>query len=286
MACSPGGSLYTVPRRILFSETAGFTDGRVADMTAFIIKVQADHLRRRCAGSSRIPSVSDIVAGTNWNFGVPDLAAGEGNEYSDNHVYWDHPNFPGEPWSSTDWTMANQPMARVTHGATIGGLFAGDATAGKPSTVSEYNHPFPNRYGSEGMLFLAAYAAFHDIDGFMFFDYNGGTRWTDDRIESYFDMHRNTAQMILMPSLARAFRDGLISPAKQTLLLQFTEKDVCLIPCFYLWGLAGSQPGSGSSGIDARRAHCIIPAPVSNRNASPRQANHPTFRIPVAIRNG
>lgn len=270
-----GESLETVPRRILFSETAGFTDGRVADMTAFIIKVQADYYAEMRRFLKDTLGVRIPIVGTNWNFGLPDLAAGEGNEYSDNHAYWDHPHFPGEPWSSTDWTIANQPMVRATDAATIGGLFAGDATAGKPATVSEYNHPFPNRYGSEGMLFLAAYAAFHDIDGFMFFDYNGGTRWTDDRIESYFDMHRNTAQMILMPSLARAFRDGLISPAKQTLLLQFAEKDVLLTPRFDPWVWQGVSPAPGLLALTHAVRTASFHAPASNRDAIPPAGQPP-----------
>jgi hypothetical protein len=141
--------------------------------------------------------------------------------------------------------------------------------------VSEYNHPFPNRFGSEGMLFLAAYAGFHDIDGFMFFDYNGGTRWTDDRIESYFDMHRNTAQMLLMPSLARAFRDGLISPAKQTLLLQFTEKDVLLTPRFDPWAWQGVSPAPGLLALTHAVRIGSFRAPVSNRDAIPSAGQPP-----------
>jgi len=42
---------------------------------------------------------------------------------------------------------------------------------GKPFTISESNHPFPNRYQTEDMLFLAAYACFHGADGIMIFDY-------------------------------------------------------------------------------------------------------------------
>ncbi len=271
----PGESLENIPRRILFTETAGFTDARVADMTAFIIKVQADHFTEMRRFLKDTLGVRIPITGTNWNFGLPDLAAGEGNDYSDNHAYWDHPNFPGEPWSSTDWTIANQPMVRAADAATIGGLFAGDAAAGKPSTVSEYNHPFPNRYQSEGMLFLTAYAAFHDIDGFMFFDYNGGTHWTDDRIESYFDMHRNTAQMILMPSLARAFRDGLIGAAQQTLLLQFTRNDLLLTPRFDPWVWQGLSPAPGLLALTHAVRVASFDAPASNRDVLPASAPPP-----------
>lgn len=101
---------------------------------------------------------------------------------------------------------------------------------GKPYTMSEYNHPFPNRYQSEAPFFLTAYAAFHASDAIMFYDYNGGTDWTTDMIGGYFDMHRNSAQMVLMPSLASAFRRNLIAPAMQTVALRFSEDDVLLAP--------------------------------------------------------
>ncbi len=41
------------------------------------------------------------------------------------------------------------------------------AFAGKPYTVSETNHPFPNEYASEGIPILAAYAGFQDWDMIM-----------------------------------------------------------------------------------------------------------------------
>jgi hypothetical protein len=41
--------------------------------------------------------------------------------------------------------------------------------AGKPYTVSEVNHPFPNEYACEGIPILAAYAALHDWDGIFWY---------------------------------------------------------------------------------------------------------------------
>jgi hypothetical protein len=270
-----GESLEDTPRRILFSETPGFTDARVADMTGFYVQLQADYyatMRRflRDTLGVRVP-----IVGTNWNWGLPDLASGAGDDYVDNHSYWDHPNFPNIPWSSTDWTIANQPMVRATDGGTIGGLFAGDAGVGRPYTISEYNHPFPNRYQSEGALFLSAYGAFHDCDGFMFFDYNGGTHWTDDRIESYFDMHRNTAQMILMPSLARAFRQGLVAPARQTLLLHLTRQDVLLTPRYGLWAWQALSPAPATLPLIHGVRTASFDAAVSDRGSLPDGGSPP-----------
>lgn len=225
-----GETLDSPPRRIDFDECRRFTDGRVRDMTAFYMKLQSDFYASMRSFLRDSLGVRVPIVGTNWNFGAPDLAVQADLDYTDNHAYWDHPGFPGIPWSSTDWTITNLPMVKEDDGGTIGRLFGGAAMGGKPYTMSEYNHPFPNRYQSEAPFFLTAYAAFHASDAIMFYDYNGGTDWTTDMIGGYFDMHRNSAQMVLMPSLASAFRRNLIAPAMQTVALRFSEDDVLLAP--------------------------------------------------------
>jgi hypothetical protein len=225
-----GESLESPPRRIEFDECRRFTDGRVRAMTAFYMKVQSDFYVSMRSFLRDTLGVRVPIVGTNWNFGAPDLAVQADLDYTDNHAYWDHPGFPGIPWSLTDWTITNLPMVKESGGGTIGRLLGGAAMVGKPYTMSEYNHPFPNRYQSEAPFFLTAYAAFHASDAIMFYDYNGGTDWTTDVIGGYFDMHRNSAQMVLMPSLASAFRRNLIAPAVQTVLLRFSGDDVLLAP--------------------------------------------------------
>lgn len=84
--------------------------------------------------------------------------------------------------------------------------------AGKPYTISEYNHAFPNRFETEMMPVLTAYASLHDTDGLMFYDYNGGSPedWENDFVDGYFSIHRNNALMGLSPVFAYAYRKKLI----------------------------------------------------------------------------
>ncbi len=217
-------------RRIDFSECPGFSDQRVRDMTAFYIKLQNDYFDQMHAYLKDTLGVTVPVVGTNWNFGLPDRAVQSRLDYTDNHAYWDHPNFPHVPWSSTDWTITNQPMVREAGGGTIGYLMRGIAMKGKPFTISEYNHGYPNQYQPEAVLFITAYSAFQDADALMLFDYNGSADWQTDWINGYFDIHRNSAMMSLMPSCAAAFRNGSIAKARQTLLLRSTADDVLLEP--------------------------------------------------------
>jgi hypothetical protein len=226
-------------RRIAYSECVQYTDARVQDMSAFTIGLQNDYFDGMKSLLKTELGVKVPLAGTNWNVGPGDMVTQSRMDFIDNHSYWDHPQFPGVPWSSTDWLINNTPMVRETGGGTIPRLFGGTAFEGKPFTVSEYNHPFPNRYQSEGMLFLAAYGSFHDTDALMLFDYNGGTDWETDRIDGYFDVHRNTAMMALVPSCARAFREGMIANSKEPVLLNYSEANVLLLPKNDASGWAG-----------------------------------------------
>jgi hypothetical protein len=61
------------------------------------------------------------------------------------------------PWELRP--MVNEPLNSVPV------RLSRSAVAGKPFTVSEHNHRFPNDYTSEGIPLLAAYAAFQDWDG-------------------------------------------------------------------------------------------------------------------------
>ncbi|MBN2001214.1 carbohydrate binding domain-containing protein [candidate division KSB1 bacterium] len=217
-------------RRIDYSECVNFSDNRVRDISRFYHKLQQDYFTEMSDFLIQL-GVRVPITGTNWNVGPGDMVLQSQLDYIDNHSYWDHPSFPNQPWSSTDWTINNTPMVKDDAGGTIAGLFSKAPHVGKPMTVSEYNHPFPNRYQSEGVLFITGYSAFHDTDGPMFFDYGGSqNNWDTDRVDGYFGIHRNTAMMCLIPSCAHAFRTGTISPAEQTIEISYSTDDLLLLP--------------------------------------------------------
>jgi hypothetical protein len=229
-------------RRIPFAECVNYSDGRVKDMSAFYLKIQEDFFREMYQYLTQDLGIQVPIVGTNWNVGPADLAGQSILDFIDNHAYWDHPQFPSEPWSSTDWLINNTPMVRNTDGGTIASLMPGVGFTGKPFTISEYNHAFPNRYQSEGVLFLSAYGAFHNTDGLMFFDYGGSEfDWESDMVNGYFGIHRNTAMMSLMPSCAYAYRQGAIAPANETIALEFTADDILLMPKYDSGWWSGPQ---------------------------------------------
>ena len=217
--------------RIEYTRSAGYSDKRVKDMTAFYLKLEDDFFADMTRYLENDLHVRCPIVGTNWNVGVGDLAVQSKLDYVDNHAYWDHPQFPHTPWSPTDWLINNTPMVMDQDGGTIPYLFGGVGYVGKPFSVSEYNHPFPNRYQTEGVLFLTGYASFYNSDAIMFFDYSDVSNdWETDKIGGYFSLHRNTAMMALMPSCARAFREGWIQPSREEIHLNYSRDQVLLSP--------------------------------------------------------
>lgn len=218
-------------QRVSYAACSSYSDQRVRDISAFYIGLQSEYFTQMRTYLRDSLNVKVPIVGTNWNVGPADLAAQSTADYVDNHAYWDHPSFPSIPWSATDWLINNTAMVNETNGGTIPGLMAGVPMKNKPYTISEYNHAFPNRYQTEGVLFLSSYASFHGVDGLMFFDYNGSwDDWETDKVGSYFNIARNSVMMALMPSCAYAYRNGLISPAALTLYANYSRDDYLLLP--------------------------------------------------------
>jgi hypothetical protein len=132
-----------------------------------------------------------LVAGTQMGYSPTHIQAGL--DYCDGHSYWQHPHFPGRPWDFANWTVNNIALVNSPAG-TLGDL-AARRVAGKPYTVSEYNHPMPNQFAAEGMPMIAAVGAFQGWDAIYSFAYNHNERPEPRRIESFFDLKADPAKL-------------------------------------------------------------------------------------------
>ncbi|HDQ26270.1 MAG TPA: hypothetical protein ENN43_05930 [bacterium] len=139
-------------------------------------------------------------------------------EAIDTHAYWQHPSFPGTPWDPVNWYVGNHSMVNNQSGSTIGSIGV-KAVLNKPLLVTEYNHPHPYSYESEGMLFLSTYASLQDWDAVFPFDYHSSDNWGSGRIEGYFTNNQNPVKMASMIPAALAFYRGDIAPAGQTVVI-------------------------------------------------------------------
>ncbi|MEM7371167.1 MAG: carbohydrate binding domain-containing protein [Bacteroidota bacterium] len=212
-------------KRILYGERLSFTDQRIADQAEFYIKIQREFLQGMYNYLKAL-GISAPITGTNALVGPADAMHQQDLDYIDDHNYWDHPWFPSTPWDPYDWLLRNEAALKDPGIEAMSNIFSGLAIDKKPYTVSEYNHPFPNRYQVEMVPMLTSYASFHGADGLMFFEYEGGSDWDTDIVDGFFSINRNTALMSLFPACAYAYRSYKIAEASHTYLIEYSPEFV------------------------------------------------------------
>ncbi len=152
--------------------------------------------------------VKGVVVGTIVGCSSPNLMARL--DAVDTHAYWQHPQFPNKPWDAEDWTVANKSMVNEPGGVLPG--LALRRVFGKPHVVSEYSHPAPNTFASEGLPLLAAYGALQDWDAIYAFAYSHNADWDARRITGFFDIAQHPTKMATLPAVAAMFVRGDVQP--------------------------------------------------------------------------
>jgi len=149
--------------------------------------------------------------------GYPLLASLSRLDIVDGHVYWQHPGSRGP---------LNTPMVNDPLGSTVVQL-SRTAFAGKPYTVSEINHPFPNEWADEGMPIIAAYGAFQDWDAIILYTFEPKL---DPDWKSYvgdpFDISLDPVRMTQLAAGALAFLRGDVRPALETVERTYSAEQV------------------------------------------------------------
>ncbi len=193
-----------------------------------------------------------ICSQISWG-GLTGLNREANMDFADNHAYWQHPSFPHKAWDSNDWNIGNTPMVNDLAGGK-GGTFQSLAeyrVAGKPYTISEYNHPAPSDYRAEMMPEYATFAAFQDWDAIYLFDYGDyGTGAQNDRINGYFGISSDPSKTAFLPAAAMIFRAGEIAPALESDQLRLINP---LMGGLSNAGSAWKAGGAAAPAIFARR---------------------------------
>ena len=147
------------------------------------------------------------ISGTQLGYTQPQLMAEL--DYVDNHSYWCHPSV------NTKWSIRNDAMVN-SMGCILG--LANERVAGKPYTVSEYNHPFPNQYGAEGQPMLRAYGALQGWDGVFEYTYNHSPDFEPTRNTYFFSMVARTEVLAHFPACAAMYLRGDVREARQSVV--------------------------------------------------------------------
>ena len=170
----------------------------------------------------------------------------ENSSFLDNHQYWQHPWFDkGFSWNRSHYSIQNTPMfSEFKNFGTFKSLKM-LKPFGKPYTISEYNHPFPNDHLHEKFPMFGSWAAFHDWDAIYQFSYDQGSI-DKNFIDGYFSMATNPIDFALAPFLTLAFRKCYVSTSNdyvhvklpKSFIRKINEKEVpsmarCLGSNFY-----------------------------------------------------
>jgi hypothetical protein len=152
-----------------------------------------------------------LVTGT-IVFGPLGLYGQSDMDFVDAHAYWQHPHFPRKPWDAGDWLVRQKPMVDYPQEATLFAL-AAQRLAGKPFTVSEYNHPAPLDSQAACVPMLSAFAAAQNWDGIWLYTYSHSQlEWGRSHLSSIFDIDSNPGKWGFMRSGADIFRRRGVNP--------------------------------------------------------------------------
>jgi hypothetical protein len=147
----------------------------------------------------------------------------EYSDFVDMHAYWEHPHFPGQSWSSTDWLIRNSSMVTDKNGGTLL-RFGQHRVAGMPLTISEYDHPAPSFYCAEMFPMLNSVAAFQDFDGIYHFTFDAP--YDKGRIDNFFSSAGHPLKQIFVPIGAAIFRMGEVQPGRHSVQLDLPPDSV------------------------------------------------------------
>jgi len=182
------------------------------------------HLKEELDVRSLVVGTSDHNHGKT---GYPLLASTSQMDIVDGHVYWQHPRYLTDPKTNRrTFSIRNTPMVNAPFNSTVVQL-SRSAVVGKPYTVSETNHPFPNEYACEGIPILAAYSAFHDWDGIFFYTFAHAApeKWRG-RIPGHFDIRPDPVKMTSLAACALMFLRGDVRAALETVPRSYTAEQV------------------------------------------------------------
>lgn len=144
-------------------------------------------------------------------------------DFADAHGYWQHPDFPhGEGWNPERWTVRNSPQIAAHGPRGFGQLGANALTriAGKPFSVSEYDHPAPSDYACEMYAEFAAIACRQDWDALYPFALAAhGVHNPTGRLTGFFDQIYHPAKWAFAPFATTVFRREWIAPATASAVL-------------------------------------------------------------------
>ena len=181
------------------------SEPRELDRWVFLAETEKAYFDRMRAFVKQDVGCRALVTGT-IVFGPLGMYGQSDMDFVDAHAYWQHPHFPGKPWDAGNWLVRQKPMVDFPQEAPLFAL-AARRLAGKPFTVSEYNHPAPLDSQAACVPMVSAFAASQDWDGVWLYTYSHSqSDWGRTRLNGFFDIDSNPGKWGFMRSGADIFR--------------------------------------------------------------------------------
>ena len=220
-----GESLVTKNvKRTRNSELGKYTKQRVGDNAEFYFDIEKKYTDELAGFLKNDLNVKCPVTFTNNYFGLADMYAQRQADYTDFHMYWDHPGFPNG-WSNTNFTLNNKSILLNPEGSTINKIPL-TKVKNMPHVLSEYNHPYPYIFQTEAPSLLYAYGSFFDLDGIVWHAYYDYTNQFNIRYqEKFFGIAMHPVMMTQM-LLALPYRMKYIQKAQTLVEGNYRKQDV------------------------------------------------------------
>ena len=198
----------TVPTLLQLNASTTYSLARRRDWTEFLLSLESTYWTAMSRHVKETLGFRGIVWGSVVATSTPNAQAVF--DAMDSHAYWQHPTWPaGHDWDTELWSVSNVSMVNDPTGGVLGGI-AQQRVHGRPHNVTEYQHPSPNTYGTEGPLLAAAYGALQDWDSLWLFNY---ATTTTEFVTGYFDHGAHPGKMANNLLAAALFRRGDAAPA-------------------------------------------------------------------------
>ena len=201
------------------------------------------------------------------NYSTPHLQAEL--DFVDNHAYWCHPSV------NAKWTIRNTAM--VNGKASCISRLAAQRVLGKPYTISEYNHPYPNFYGAEGQPMLRAYGALNGWDGVFEYSYNNRQNAEPDHNEYFFSMCARTDVLAHMPACAAIYLRGDVAESRKPLAVNLTGDALIdkLVSTKCKWFVQGVEAASDGKVPMATGLSRAIAIDIEGKSPEPEKVELP-----------
>jgi hypothetical protein len=207
--------------RLKGNETAGAPKLRFDTEMAFYMETESHFYEEMSGYLKKDLGVKVPITGTADHSHISSpysmLASLSKLDILDGHVYWQHPGSP---------PPVNTPMVNDPLHSTIVQL-SRTAFTGKPYTVSETNHPFPNDWASEGIPLIAAYGSFQDWDAIIMYTFEPklAPDWKP-YVGDPFDISLDPVRMTEMATGALTFLRHDVRPALLTVERTYSKDQV------------------------------------------------------------